>query len=174
MAGKKKVNAKEKREARKMELKEKYKSFIKKREPASIEDDTEDKFADENETSVKEVSQSENTDIESKDFCIPLFPIEAEHKQSKQDKKAGKSPKTITIGKYVDIEMRDRAFEAIKNEVSKTYDVKNAGTDNLCFIVSGVDSNFEEIRTKVYKTNIDMNVNLLERNKISRLFNIEV
>ena len=174
MNTKKRVNAKEKRETRKNELKEKFKSLVKKKEVP-----VEENANNENNQLVKDVENTssivyEDTSIESSGAYVPVFLIEAELKQSKQDKKAGKSPKTISIGKYIDVEMRDRAFEAIKESVSKKHEVKDAGTDNRCFIVSGVDTRFEEFRTKVYKTDIDMNVNLLDRNKISRLFDVEV
>lgn len=172
----KKSSIKEQREARKAELKDKY------RENSANKKEAETSELEDVNTSVVPagipvMSVDETTeDIESKDKQIATYKIVCEPRQTKDEKKAGKSVRKIVLGIYVDEQMRDRAYEAIKKSMSDKHEVKEAikENENRCFLVSGVDQYFENFKCKIYKYNDSMPVNVLDRNRISRLFDIEV
>lgn len=181
---KKELSIREQREARKAEMKEKYKksaantseNWVGSTPSAFIKrDNSENNVNVIPSASVNVEDNSEtNLDIESKNEKISLYKIICELKQTKEEKKAGKKPKTFTLGEYIDANMRDRAYEALKTSISRKHDVKDAGNENLCFIVSGVNQYFEQFKHKVYKFDSSLTVNVLDRNRISRFFDIEV
>ena len=172
----KKTSIKEQRESRKSELKEKYREYsLKKKEEEMKNAENTNIKTDTNVSDSTIINDNtEILDIESKNEAITLFRIVCELKQNKEDKKRGKGPIIINLGVYKDSDMRDRAFEAIKKSIASKHLIKDAGTDNLCFIVTGVNPDFEQFRYKVYKTEHTLHVNILHRNQIRDLFDVEV
>ena len=172
----KKSSIREQRKSRKAELKDKY------RENAANRKEAETIVIEDVNTSVVSTAipmKTENEvkeDIESRDKQIATYKIICELKQTKEEKKVGKTAKRIVLGTYVDEQMRDRAYEALKKSISSKHEVKDAVGENedRCFIIIGVDQYFESFRHKIYKHDDYIAVNVLDRNRISRLFDIEV
>ena len=172
----KKSSIKEQREARKAELKDKYREITanKKEAEATVLEDVN--------TSVVPADmpfitiEDQMKDIESRNKQFDIYKIICEPRQTKDEKKAGRSVRKIVLGTYVDEQMRDRAYEVIKKSMSSKHEVKDAIGENegQCFLVSGVDQYFEHFKCKIYKYNDSIAINVLDRNRISRLFDIEI
>lgn len=170
----KKNSIKDQREAKKAEMKEKYRARIKEDDNNTESSEIMQNSPSPTVSTISDANVKTELDIESKDTKITFYRICSEPKQEKQDKRSGKNPKIFIIGEYIDEAMRDRAFDALKTALANKHEIKDVGENNLCFIVNGVDSEFESIKSKVYKFDVSNEVNTLNRNRISRLFDVEV
>ena len=167
----KKSNVREIRLARKNEIKEKYCN------KQSISNINNDSLIKEKpiQTSLKNISEEEQLDIEMKNSSIEFFQIIFELKQSKEAKKAGKKPITYILGKYTDKEMCFRAFNAIKKACIEKHEVKDAGNNNDCFIIRGQGYYFmDSFSGKIYINIYQMETNSLARGIISNKLMDEV
>ena len=173
----KKQTIKEQRESRKLEMKEKYREITAQKRKEELANTNYDDSKTEPEL-VDTVIVNDNTeilDIESKNESITLYMIMVEMKANVEERKRGnRAPKVIRIGVYSDIDMRDRAFTAVKKSIASKHTVKEAGSDNVCFVVFGLNPEFEQFKYKVYKAEQKTHTNVLNRNQIRDLFDVEV